>query len=212
MMKKGFTLQELLISLAIVGVVAAITVPGIIGMMPDKKKAMYMKCYSTLTNLTNEILDDPVLYYKNEEDCVGLACQASPISEAYPQCSGDWSCSGNSKFPAIFATKVNYTSREIAGNNVVIRTADGVSWTFVTAPNAERTAISIDLEPDGGHNCSYSDDCKDPDRFNFGLFQDGEIIAVDPLGQAFLRNPTDYHSVKKDKELADTLEVNNRAN
>ncbi len=216
MIKKGFTLQELLISLAIVGVVAAITVPGIIGMMPDKKKAMYMKCYSTLTSLTNEILDDPTLYSikydddgEPEEDAI-LKYTDEPIE--YQPCLGAWSCTGNSKFPAIFATKVNYISREIDGNTARIRTSDGVLWTFVSAADLSRTAINIDLEPDGGNNCTYNEDCSDPDQFTFGLFPDGEIIAVDRLGQAFLRNPTDYHSVKKDKELADTLEVNNRAN
>ena len=41
MLKKGFTLQELLISMAIIGIVAAVAAPGLIGLMPDKKKSMY---------------------------------------------------------------------------------------------------------------------------------------------------------------------------
>lgn len=206
MMKKGFTLQELLISLAIVGVVAAITVPGIIGMMPDKKKAMYMKCYSTLTNLTNEILDDPVLYYKNEEDCVGLACQASPNAEAYPQCSGDWSCDRALKFPAIFATKVNYIERAKLPNALNFRTADGVLWTFTAAGDSGYNLV-LDLNPDDDENdCFYnSAQCTEPDQFRFEIDKYGGISAEDALGKAFLRNATDMHSIRKDKEVANGL-------
>ena len=54
MIKKGFTLQELLITLAIIGVVAAIVGPGIVGLMPSKSKAMYLKAYNILTNQTNK--------------------------------------------------------------------------------------------------------------------------------------------------------------
>ncbi len=56
-MKKGFTLAEVLITLAIIGVVAALTVPAVIRNYRDVQyKTAYKKAYSTLAraiNLTN---------------------------------------------------------------------------------------------------------------------------------------------------------------
>ena len=121
MFKKGFTLQELLITLGIIGIVAAIVAPGIVGMMPDQKKAMYMKAYNTLTTLTNDILDDPSLYwttYDNdgEPNCSGLFCFSSVPAGVFPPCDeiydvigeqGSVFCGFSTKFPSIFLRKVN---------------------------------------------------------------------------------------------------------
>ena len=83
MFKKGFTLQELLITLGIIGIVAAITGPAIVGLAPDKSKTMYMKAYNTLLNVTSEIMDDPSLYFPTysaagELICSGLYCAEHP--------------------------------------------------------------------------------------------------------------------------------------
>lgn len=68
-MKDGFTLAEVLITLAIIGIVAAMTLPTVINNTQDKQfKAMFKKQYSALAqailmvytdgndipNLTNE--------------------------------------------------------------------------------------------------------------------------------------------------------------
>lgn len=47
-MKKGFTLAELLIVLGITGIVAAVLLPAINNIMPDKTKIMYLKAYDEL--------------------------------------------------------------------------------------------------------------------------------------------------------------------
>ncbi len=48
MKKRGFTLAELLIVLGIAGVVAAVILPAINGLMPDKTKINYLKVYDEL--------------------------------------------------------------------------------------------------------------------------------------------------------------------
>ena len=58
MLKKGFTLQELLISLTVIGVVSAVALPSLMSIQPDKSKTIYMKVYNTLTTQTGEIMDD----------------------------------------------------------------------------------------------------------------------------------------------------------
>ena len=85
MLKKGFTLQELLISLAIIGVVSAVALPSLMSIQPDKSKTMYIKAYNTLTTLTDEILNDPSLYYtiynsNGIASCSGINCTEPPLT------------------------------------------------------------------------------------------------------------------------------------
>ena len=64
-MKKGFTLAELLVTLGTIGVLAAITAPMITGLMPDKNKMMVIKAYKTLSDINQELLDDPSIYFSD---------------------------------------------------------------------------------------------------------------------------------------------------
>ena len=82
MKKIGFTLQEVLISMAIVGIVAALTVPAVMNMMPDETKTKYMKAYSALTSITNDLLSDNTIYWTEYDNagvqrCIGMACTSN---------------------------------------------------------------------------------------------------------------------------------------
>ena len=59
MKKFGFTLSELLITVGIVGVVAALTAPAVSNIMPDRNKMMFMKNYKELTTITEKLLQVP---------------------------------------------------------------------------------------------------------------------------------------------------------
>lgn len=57
-MKKGFTLAETLISLSIIGVIAALTIPMLIPLMPDKSRTMYKKAVYSVQNSISMALND----------------------------------------------------------------------------------------------------------------------------------------------------------
>ncbi len=211
MLKKGFTLQELLISLAVIGVVSAIALPSLMRIQPDKSKTMYMKAYNTLTTLTDEILSDPGLYYttyniSGNTNCEGLACTGSATS--YTPCDGDWKCTGNAKFPAIFATKVNYTNRANSNNIVTFTTTDGINWSFTPDTSTSGKImydVIINVKPTdstGNNPCLYSTTCLKPNQFKFRIDNDGGIRPADALGMAYLQNPTETRSGTTDKSLA----------
>ena len=229
MFKKGFTLQELLITIGIIGIVAAIVAPGIVGMMPDQKKMMYMKAYNTLTTLTNEILDDPSLYwttYDNdgEPNCSGLSCTTIPdeIQDVQGIQPAD-------KFAYLLARRMNLSQdiRRPMGNNndsiISFTTTDGIIWNIVTRiqndndlPGNRRAEVNLIIDLDDAENAPpecgnamYSDNCKNPIRFRFLVDNDGGVSAMDALGQAYLQNPTDMHSASKDKEIADEILAEN---
>ena len=92
MKKRGFTLSEIIITLGIIGVVAAITTPMLTGLMPDKNKVQVLKVHKTISDITKDLLKDPSLYRNvkcnsfdanNEVICYGLAYAEMPIVEPY---------------------------------------------------------------------------------------------------------------------------------
>lgn len=71
--KTAFTLAEVLITLGIIGIVAAITIPGIINHnKANRLKAQYLKAYSTFAQvqrwmIEDDVSSDPLSYSTTEE-------------------------------------------------------------------------------------------------------------------------------------------------
>jgi len=84
-MKKGFTLSEVLITLGIVGVISALTIPAV---MKDYKQRLYVsqlkKAYSQLADTTQSIMSDEhssSFYTTNggvPDGCEGSECTKGP--------------------------------------------------------------------------------------------------------------------------------------
>ena len=62
MLKKGFTLIEILISMALVGVLVAVVTPHIAKVLPDKKKAMFIKAFTRTEMAIANMINDPEMY------------------------------------------------------------------------------------------------------------------------------------------------------
>ena len=215
-MKKGFTLNEVLITMAVIGVIAALTIPMMNSIKPDATKMKYIKAYNALATLTAEILDDPTLYYTTYDNsgnpCEGLACDSKP--SVAPLNTDDYS--GRNKFPMILSTKLNVTG-DVAhdttnGNGigtVSFTTVDGIQWNFETG-GFYITFLQINVNPNdnnAGHNCVYSStNCTSPNKFMFLIGPDGRITPIDFLGQAFLENSTNMNDMSKDRERAKAIE------
>ena len=204
MIKKGFTLQELLITIGIIGVVAAMVIPAIGKIMPDKIKAKYMKTYQAITTITSELLEDPNLYWtiyndSGEVEKVGLENTDEPLAED-PLIPDKSQASGNCKFAYLLYTRLNTVEDSfVCSSESTFTTTDGIDW--IVADKDGEQEITVDFVS-GGSDSSFSADNMNPDQFIFNIDKLGGVKPGDALGEVFLENPTDMHSTKEDRFAA----------
>lgn len=75
--KHGFTLAETLITLGIIGVVAALTIPIANSLKPDENKIFYLKAFDTLTQTVQELVSNTQIFPICRRD--NLNCSRFPL-------------------------------------------------------------------------------------------------------------------------------------
>ena len=179
---KGFTLTELMVALAVIGIIVAVVTPAIMRTRPNKNKMMIKKAYYTTENTVSNLINDTSLYADMRDVCIsGNEDVANGIYCAY---GFDWDeevtyngvkFSGNTKFQRLFAEQLN-VSQEIESNSEKFMTTDGIIWDFSdipdnngwsagTAPSENVRTLSIDVNGAEGPNC-YQADCTNPEDFD----------------------------------------------
>ncbi len=240
MIKKGFTLQEALIALTVIGVVAAVTVPRLAKLAPDQNQTKYLKAHAMLTDITNQMLVDPALYFCNDVNIEGLNCTNMPKEGSIPddlyQTLSSLRDNNNNigsaldKYANIFAYNMHISRVEninnLNNNNdpnninhaIAFRAKDGVVWIFGRDENNANNPILVDIDmdgispnPDNDNQFSYDNEQNTtPDRFSFDIAVDGTITPTDPMGQFYLENSTDTHTKSSKKVII--LETNQDPN
>ena len=72
MKKYGFSLSEILVALAVVGIVAAIITPMSSAILPDKNKVEVLKAYNALSETTQNLLNNNMILSHIMEKMDGL--------------------------------------------------------------------------------------------------------------------------------------------
>ena len=146
--KKGYTLSEVLVVLALLGVLAAILLPAIARVRPDRNKMMFKKAYYTAERIVYELVNDDALY-PSVSGKKGLDYLSSVTF-------GGNTYSGNTKFCGLFVRKVNtvndYNSCPEDGK---FKTTDGVEWTLPTTDFEADATISVTIGT-GENAATYS--------------------------------------------------------
>lgn len=166
---KGFTLAELLIALAILGVIATFTIPKLLQVQADQRKMALAKevagslseallMYKTRVGITPGVSNAGDLFqYMNY-----LRLDTTSAVDAYPLFSGSFNCNVSNPCIRLF-------------NGGLLRVSDP-SWSGA----ASTSAISFIFDPDGtvtGLN----------DSVNLTLYADGTVRS-----RRYLKNNTEY--------------------
>ena len=224
MKKLGFTLSELLITLGIIGVAAALAAPAVTNLMPDKNKMMFMKNYKELTTITEKMLNDKELYstkyeiaerdidkdndgdidyYMGEKYpiCVGLACTSKTTKAELGDGFG-----GLNKYASLLAYYFGVEARGTAAQGVNFQTNDGTYWfvKYIVLRDIYNVSISIDSKE---VTPVYSQtNNKNIKTFTLEVDKFGNVTPADSLSKAYLLNPNNMHNKKIDYNCAKRLE------
>lgn len=206
----AFSLGEVLVTLAIVGVIAALILPTIKQMQPDRQKMLFKKAYTNVERVVTEIINDDYLY-PEATGYVGLDNTTSVTLN-------DTSYGGSNKFCKLFALKLNNINSDDDDINCPygalsdgsagtpsFTTNDGIEFYIPNTTFATDTTISVDVNGEKAPNCKYSaSSCSTPDRFEIIVSADGGIEVEGDLEKSFLKST----SVTKDDPNKKNIQTN----
>ena len=224
-MKKtsGYTLAELLITLGIVGIIAAIMGVVLTNLKPDPLKTQYLKRYDALTAAVHSIAGNskiyPVMYKDTNDEWQDV--KESPLYNTN-EGKGRYAVYGdgdlklckalNDYFNGNTSGTVCSSNTDYPGDNKTMTpsfsTKNGTDWlVYVNRVEEDATAgksasfegkIYIDVNKEDAPNCTYSDSCQTPDRFLFLISPNGSVLPGDDMGAAYIKTRT---SLFKKKEV-----------
>lgn len=196
---KGFTLTELMVALAVIGILVAVVTPTIMKTRPNKNKMMVKKTFYTTEQIISTLINDARLYPDMRDACEG----GVETSENY-YCAWGFDAddsvsfegetySGNTKFEGLFRSRLNVKS----GDGAVFYTTDGVKWDLsgtegawtkkVTSgpQNAGVGEILIDVNGDDGPNAREKDSSADEfDQYVIEVMATGKMKVADDDAKA----------------------------
>lgn len=238
MKRSGYTLAEVLIALAIVGIIAAVVAPMVNKFRPDTTKMAYLNTYDTLAKTINSIANNREFYSLTKETQAtqaGFSLADAPLynTDAYSATGADgkqYSLSGNSKFCGLLGSTyvpLDSSLMTACGNQSVYNEANfGKTFTdakgtqysvysnivmgSATIPSEYEAEITFDVNGDTKPNCMYnSSKCKKPDRFKVLVAPSGYIVASDEMGQAYLNSRTNTRRGSVDLENLKPISLSN---
>lgn len=142
---KAFTLAETLIAMVMVGILAAMVTPVIIGLTPSTNKVMFKKAYSTLESAVSNMINDSTNY---PQGITGL--DSSTTNTVVAGFNNEVTTTNTkSKFCYFLFDQLNTISGDStscpaiasSGTSSAVATSDGIIW-YVYVPYADTTTFS----------------------------------------------------------------------
>ena len=172
--KNGFTLSEVMVTMAILGVLAAVIVSSISAMKPNVEKLMFKKAYRIAEAVVADMISDTSLYPPNYE---GESLFTSPADGV--------------DFCSEFAKRVNTVDGESCNDsdgNISFTTTDGVEWAMVSSFSGDLTRIYIDVNTKDSSN-DVKGGTEGSDWFTINVTKDGKVSPVQQVAKNYLKDP-----------------------
>lgn len=153
---KAFTLTELMIALAVLGILIAVVTPAIMKARPNKNKMMVKKTFYTTEKIIGNLINDEVLYPDKRDSCTPVYdadnCKWGFDDESSVTFEGA-SYTGNTKFGNLFMEMLNVKQIDDA-DEIKFYTNDGAYWDLSGTMGAwetdEKVGKFTDASPDSG--------------------------------------------------------------
>ncbi len=192
-MKNAFTMAEVLITIGIIGILAAITMPMVIHSLPTKEEEMHKKMSYLIEQIATQLVDNEA-YYPKSNDITKIGFQNTDEVTV-----DGIKYSGNQKFCRLFARQMNTMGNVVCSNMNIhdagtapsFRSTDGVDWwipqtTFKETTNGQTKGfLKIKVDVNGytnGGNCMVkSGTCRKPDTFYYYIKSNGSVTLNNPV-------------------------------
>ncbi len=182
MTKKGFTLEEIAIALAMIGVLSVLMLNAIRKVTPDNNKILFKKAYSIVERTVAELVNDETLY-PYDASRVGFLNTDSVTTPS------GITASGSTKMCRLFVSKINTISESTTGGTCSFETTDGITWSFTNNTSFPKT-ITVDIN---GSKAPNSTSGTKQDQFRIYVQSDGKIYVSGTKEVEYLRS----HSLTK---------------
>lgn len=209
----GFTLAETLVTIGILSIIAAVTLPLINNIRPNQEQILLKKVYYLIGRNVTELVNDDDFYRDTGEDATAGFANTEAVkyhgSTYGSDAGGD---NGNKKFCELFAAKMNVKDNISCDPNIDLAssmqkgkapsghftTADGMVWLMPISNFSNKQSIYIDVNGEKGPNCfseyAYQmpseyrcDEGNGPDRFEINVDKYGKLEVPDKVSRIYLR-------------------------
>jgi prepilin-type N-terminal cleavage/methylation domain-containing protein len=241
MKKNGFTLAETVITMAVIGVVAAISLPLINSFRIDENKVLFLRAYDAIVEATQMIISNSEMYPpigsgdqvlqdngEQEENPETYDFSRHPllnIKHVYTlenvkignvtknvYCGGSGT-NGMNKFSKLLAyalgipgTNINDPIKITLKNGVGLKLSEDAAGKFMYLTEIKMDVndrvFSEDNTGKDNKDCRYDETkCPHPDQFLLYVTADGQVHAIDPMAQYYLKTRS---NLRLNKESLDT--------
>ncbi len=195
--KKAFSLGEVLVTMGIVGVIAALILPIIKQTQPDRQKVLFKKAYNNIERIVTELINDDNLY-PEASNAEGVAYLG--LDNTSDVTVNDITYGGATKFCRLAAMKLNTISTEDincpgtpGGNGTVgtpsFITNESIAYYIPSTSFAGDATITVDTNGEKAPNCKYNaSSCTTPDIFEIIVSPDGGIHVDGVLEKSYLKS------------------------
>ena len=235
-MKKAFTLTELLIGLAVIGILVAILLPIIFNILPDQNALMAKRAYYTVQTVVSDLINDEACY----PDQTALGKKGFDDGYGYINCQ-KWGADDHtkisnedafSKFVTLVTDKLEIKGEPtINSNNATFTTKDGFVWNVLYKNNTNASGystvvedffavITVDVNGSEKPSCGQSQvtaGCnpaitKGFDQFGIVLGADGKLEILDAWARSAVKVNKDIAGNENDIDDDHTIQSGETTN